>query len=135
MKRLILLFFILLSTSLPLKEAFAGDPFYYDQRTRLVNTCTEILMSHGLCADKNDCIKKQFVFVGGSSGGIYLEVYGVTEMPVISKVISASVSEYAKNNKKISVTVYFYNEKHNDVEGIIGAIFSSPFAQLNLGGE
>ena len=121
---------VLLSSS----DAFAGDPFHYDQRTRLVNNSELILINHGLCVNENDCTKKKFVFAGGSTGGIHLEVYGVSDLPVIEGIIDASIVEYGRNNKKIGVSVEFYRGKHEESEGFTG-LFTSPFIKLHLSGE
>ena len=133
MKRAILFYLtslLLLSST----DVIAGDPFYHDQRSRLVNKSQQILINHGLCVNENDCRIKKFIFAGGSTGGIYLEVYGISNLSVIEEIIDASIDEYGRNNKKVGVSVEFYRGEHEESEGVAG-LFTNPFMELYLSKE
>jgi len=115
--------------------AFAGDSLYYEQRERLANTSIQVLIRHRLCVDENDCHIKQFVLVAGSTGGAVLYVYGISDLHVISEIISASIEEYEKNGNKMGVFVEVYRQKHEDVMGLIRPFFTRPYIKLYLQGE
>lgn len=134
MKRIF--FFSLLAAFLvEIPIALGGDSLYYEQRDRLAKTSIQVLIRRGLCVDENDCHIKQFVLVAGSTGGVVLNVYGISDLPAISEIFSASIDEYEKNGGKMGVFVEVYRQKHEDVMGFIRPIFTSPYIKLYFKGE
>ncbi|KAF0190857.1 MAG: hypothetical protein FD165_2318 [Gammaproteobacteria bacterium] len=130
--RIVLLAFLLIETSVVL----GGSPsIYQEQALRLTQSAKSILIKHQLCVDENDCTKKQFVFFVRTSKGVILNIYDISNIQVISEIIGASVDEYEKNAKAMSINVKIYNEKHEDAVGLINSLLAAPYIKLYLQGE
>lgn len=135
MKR-ILFFTLLASLFIEIPIAIGGSPsIYQEQALKLTENSKSALIRHGLCIDENDCTKKQFVFFLRTSSGVMLDVYGISDLRVISEIIGACLDEYEKNAKRMSIDVKVYREKHEDVMGLIKPLFVSPYIKLYLQGE
>lgn len=117
--------------------AIGGDSLYYEQRVRLGKESKKILIRNGLCTDDNDCVKKTLVLTGGmdsigkSSGGVYVALYDIHELPVIKEIIGLCMDEYEENAKRMSITVEVYKEKHEDAVGLFN-LFTTPYFKLYL---
>lgn len=133
MKR-ILFFALLMSFFIEIPIAFGGDSFYYEQRLRLGQSSTQVLIKHGLCTDDNDCGKKNLVGSGGMYSGVHLVLYDMHDLPAIKEIIGLCMDEYEKNAKQMSILVEVYREKHEGAVGLINS-FSAPYIKLNVKGE
>lgn len=135
MKR-ILFFSLLASLLIEIPIAIGGSPsIYQEQALKLTENSKSALIRHGLCIDENDCTKKRFVFFLRTSSGVMLDIYGISDLRVISEIIGACLDEYEKNTKRMSIDVKVYREKHEDVVGPINSLFTSPYIKLYLQGE
>lgn len=115
--------------------AFGGDSFYYEQRLRLGQNSKQVLIKHGLCADDNDCVKKTLVLTGGTSSGVIISLYDIRDSSAIKEIIGLCMDEYEKNEKRMSIIVEVYREKHEDVMGPISSLLTSPYIKLYVQGE
>lgn len=132
MKR-ILFFALLASLFVEMPIAIGGSPsIYQEQALKLTENSKFAFIRHGLCIDENDCTKKQFVFFIRTSSGVMLDIYGISDLRVISEIIGACLDEYEKNAKRMSIDVKVYREKHEDVVGPINSLFTSPYIKLHL---
>lgn len=134
MKR-ILFFALLISFFIEIQIAFGGDSFYYEQRLRLGQNSTQVLIKHGLCTDDNDCGKKTLVGSGGMYSGVHLVLYDMHDLSVIKEIIGLCMDEYEKNAKRMSIIVEVYREKHEDVVGLVNTLSTSPYIKFNVKGE
>lgn len=135
MKR-IFIFALLVFCSREIPIAFGGEPSTYQQQgLRLLQNSRPILIKHGLCIDENDCVKKQLVLFKSASSGLMLSIYGISDIGVISEIIGICLNEYGKNEKRMSIDVKVYRQKHEETMGLIKPIFISPYIKLDLQGE
>lgn len=135
MKR-VLIFIFLASLFITIPIVIGGSPsIYQEQALRLTQSSDSILIKHGLCIDRNDCTKKQFVLFVRTSSGVMLNVYGISELRAISEIIGLCMDEYEKNAKRMSIDVKVYREKHEDVVGPINSLLTSPYIKLHVRGE
>ena len=135
MKRIVILV-VLAFSFLKMPIAVAGEPStYHMQGLRLVRNSDSILIKHGLCADGNDCTKKQLVLFKNMSSGIALSIYGISDVGVISEIIGASLDEYRRNANRMSIDVKAYREKHESVMGLIKPLMVNPYVKFYVQGE
>lgn len=135
MKR-ILFFALLISFFIEIPIAIGGSPsIYQEQALTLTENSKLALIRHGLCIDENDCTKKQFVFFLRTSSGVMLDIYGISDLRVISEIIGACLNEYEKNAKRMSIDVKVYREKREDAVGPINSLLTSPYIKFYLRGE
>lgn len=132
----ILFLALLMAFIIEIPAAIGGSSsIYQEQALRLTENSKLALIKHGLCIDENDCTKKQFVFFLRTSSGVMLDIYGISDLHVITEIIFACLDEYGKNAKRMSIDVKVYSEKREDVTGLITPFFVSPFIKLYLQGE
>lgn len=128
-------FFALLAfCSLEIPTVFGGDASYYEQSFRLVKNSIQVLIKHGLCTDENDCNKKQFVTAAGRPWGVILELSDIQNSSAIQEIIGLCIDEYDKGEKKFSIALKGYKEKHEDLMGF-AKLYTKPRVELILKGE
>jgi len=96
---------------------------YYQQAQAYYEGAQNVLIAHGLCQDKNDCSKKEFLFwtAGGIKigpfdyGGPSIYVYEVSSPEVVGDLVKA-FGEIYKKQKGPRLKVQVYETKHLDSE-------------------
>lgn len=86
--------------------SMAGDGWFQSERMELISSLNDLLVSNQLCSDKNDCVKKQIVFVAGEPWGLDVTIYGINNTAVLSQLVSACSINFlrsADSKRKIKV--------------------------------
>ena len=99
-----------------MQVSFAGSPAIYEKQAK--DTISEIyreLIDRDYCADQHDCRKKYDLFVRPTKSGFSVLLYGEDSEGIINKVNAISTSAYLHNNQEITISNYFYRQKHKDV--------------------
>ncbi|KAB2310649.1 hypothetical protein F8A87_08155 [Betaproteobacteria bacterium SCN2] len=94
---------------------------YYQQAQAYFEGAQNVLIAHGLCQNKNDCNKKEFLFwtAGGIKigqfdyGGPTIYVYEVSSPDVVGDLVKA-FGEIYKKQKGPKLTVLVYETKHRE---------------------
>jgi hypothetical protein len=76
--------------------------------TKLIHTITELLIAKGLCADRQDCVKKQYALSATVSAGLNVYLYQVSDAELLSDVIKqcALVALRRPDMRRIEVKIY-----------------------------
>lgn len=99
--------------------SMAGSHAYHSQALVYLDSAQKVLIAHGLCQDKNDCVKRQILFCDGGalrlgpfeSGGVKLYVYEISSAEVVGDLVKAMGEAY-KKQKGPKVTMLVYETKH-----------------------
>jgi hypothetical protein len=115
--------------------AWAGPPGTYQQESlALIEAIDNILVEHGYCQNRNDCIKKKLAFSGRTSTGVDVEVYQVTDDRAIQKILTVCASAYAKNQQQMDISLSIYRQSHEELMGF-GKWYKKPFVSMQMKGE
>lgn len=99
----------------------SGSHTYHRQALVYLEGVQDVLISHGLCQDRNDCVKKQILFGDGGafrvgpyeSGGVQISVYEVSRPEVVGDLVKACVEIY-KTQKGPPLSVQVYESRHHE---------------------
>lgn len=115
--------------------AWAGPPGTYQKESlALIKVIDSILVEHGHCQDRNDCIEKELAFSGRTSTGVGVEVYQVTDVRAIQKILTACTSSYANNQQRMDISLSMYRQSHKELMGF-GKWYKKPFVSMHMKGE
>ena len=99
---------------------------YYDEAQIFLGDVQHILISNGMCDNKQDCSNKQLVkFEAGgwsfgpwSGGGVNISVYQVTGEAIV-QALHSSFSSRRTEMPKVSVYLHAYSTKHGEPKTIL----------------
>lgn len=134
MKSSILRIFFIVSVALISIIGFAESREYYDQSIELVNEIDSILISEGVCSDRNDCVRKRLVFSKSQTDGVYIETFSITNKELVRKIIEACMSEYEKYGRHVGVELRMYLLPHSEMMGL-KKLYVKPFVSLVVKGD
>lgn len=96
---------LLLMLGCGISTAEAGDGWFQEERLRLINTLDGTLISSKVCVDKNDCVKKQIIFVAGEPWGLDVSIYGVSDGRVLSQLVASCSDIFFNANREMKVKI------------------------------
>lgn len=73
-----------------------GSHVHQKQALELIDSIKELLVAENLCRDRNDCIKKQYVFMRPSRV-IQIYVHGITDQSITTKIIGLCIDAHGKH--------------------------------------
>lgn len=99
--------------------SMGGSHTYHSQALAYMDSAQKVLMAHGLCRDKNDCVQRHLLFGTGGAirlgpyewGGVQLSVYEVSSAEVVGDLVKALGDTY-KGLKGPAVTLRVYQTRH-----------------------
>jgi hypothetical protein len=79
-----------------------------DEASRLMRSITELLIAKGLCADRPDCVTKQYALAATVYGGLKVYVYQLSDPELLSDVIKqcALVVLRRPDMRRIELKIY-----------------------------
>lgn len=101
--------------------SMGGSHTYYRQAQVYLDGAQQVLIAHGLCQNKNDCIKRQILFGDGGAvrvgpfelGGVQLYVYEVSSPEVVGDLVK-TFGEIYKKQKGPRLLVHVYETRHQE---------------------
>ncbi|MDO9012813.1 MAG: hypothetical protein Q7U78_13570 [Gallionella sp.] len=102
---LVLIAALLLMLGCGISTADAGDGWFQEESLRLSNMLVGTLISSKVCVDKNDCVKKQIIFVAGEPWGLDVSIYGVGDGRVLSQLVASCSDMFFNANREMKVKV------------------------------
>lgn len=102
---LVLMAALLLMLGCGISTAGAGDGWFQEESLRLSNTLVGTLISSKVCVDKNDCVKKQIIFVAGEPWGLDVSIYGVSDGRVLSQLVASCSDMFFNANREMKVEI------------------------------
>ena len=101
--------------------SMGGSHTYQSQALIYLDGAQNVLIAHGLCQNKNDCVKRQILFGDGGAvrvgpfefGGVQIYVYEVSSPEVVGDLVKA-FGEIYKKQKGPKLTVVVYESKHHE---------------------
>lgn len=101
----------------------SGSHTYHAQALVYLDSAQGVLIAHGLCQNKNDCVLKQILFGSGGavkigpfeSGGVQISVYEVSSPDVVGDLVKA-LGEIYKKQRGPSVRLNVYSSRHLERE-------------------
>lgn len=72
-----------------------GSHVHQTQALELIDSIKDLLISENLCTDRNDCSRKQYVFMRPTTV-IEITVYGITDQSIAKKIIGLCIDAHAK---------------------------------------
>jgi hypothetical protein len=99
--------------------SMSGSHAYHQQALAYIEGAQNALIAHGLCQDRNDCVKRQMLFGSGGAvkvgplefGGVEISVYGVASTEVVGDLVKAAGEVY-KKQKGPRLTMHVYESRH-----------------------
>ncbi len=83
-------------------------PAGVDTMDRQYAAAHAVFRAHGLCADSQDCTRRQLMLWDGGHGRtLYLNVYGVTEPAVVAELVDSCARITAGTPKSADVVMSF----------------------------
>jgi hypothetical protein len=102
---LILISTVLLMLGCGISTAEAGDGWFQEESLRLSNTLVGTLISSKVCVDKNDCVKKQIIFVAGEPWGLDVSIYGISDGHILSQLVASCSDMFFNANREMKVKI------------------------------
>lgn len=106
---------------------------YNDYAHSLGKKVDSVLIRAGYCLNSNDCNKKEYLLYVGSSEGITVELYQISDAKILKEVIDIYRLAYKDNNQKINIDLVAYRESHKELMGF-KKLYKKPYIQLKLQG-
>ena len=88
-----------------------------NEASTLVRSIQQLLIAKGLCADRPDCVRKQYALVGTVYAGLNVYVYQLSDPELLSDVIKqcALVALRRPDMRRIELKIYAISKvKHLD---------------------
>lgn len=97
-------------------SAYAGKSYPELAHTLFENT-VDILVAHGLCKDRQDCLHQHRLGAGGSLEHAKVSIYEARDIDpmVIVEIIKLYTSTYYDNKQVTPIRLRFYNEEAEEV--------------------
>lgn len=91
-----------------------------------------VLINRGLCKDDLDCTRKQIIFFARQGNRIWMELYEVVDLSVVSEIGELCLAEYANSNRSLFITLEAYKSPHSDHMRLFKSMNPPPFLLLKL---
>jgi hypothetical protein len=109
--------------------SMGGSHTYHQQAMVYLDGAQNVLIAHGLCQNRSDCVKRHILFGSGGAfkigpfefGGVNIDLYEVSSPEVVGDLVKA-FGEIFKTQKGPKLTVHVYKTRHLESETIFATI-------------
>ena len=99
--------------------SMSGSHAYHQQARVYLEAAQKVLIAHGHCENRNDCVTRRILFGDGGAvkvgpfefGGVQLDVYEVSSAEVVGDLVKA-FGEIYKKHKGPRLTMRVYESRH-----------------------
>ena len=101
-----------------------------EQVETLLSEIKDILVSEGLCEDRDQCSSEEFLFHSSSDTLIHISVFRGNELSasIINEIIRLCIESYSRLEGKIGVELEVYNKTIDELNRLFSGI--KPFVHL-----
>lgn len=89
--------------------AHAGEDMTYSEDQKAIcQQIAEVLISHQVCGDRNDCHKRGIVFCSPAIKGVGVQLWGISNYSIIGPVLIVATDAFARRNGEMRLYVDVY---------------------------
>lgn len=86
------------------------DRTFYKQYHRAIADANSLLVKQGLCADVQDCRRKNFLFIEGRRQGFAAMIYGINDQKILGQVVQIYTNTFTDHSgiKYMEINAYAF---------------------------